>query len=223
MSGKNILVINFKTYREATGNNAEHLARAIEHAVNGTKGRIVLAPQVTDLHQISHTVSLDVFSQHVDPITPGSHTGWILPESVKANGAIGSIINHSEHRMELDKIESTVKRCKELGLETIVCVETLEEGLKIAKLKPDYLAYEDPELIGSGRPISKEKPDSVREFAETIKKDFPEVTIICGAGISSGEDVKKSIELGCNGVLVASAIVKSHNPEAIVREMARYL
>ena len=46
---------------------------------------------------------------------------------------------------------------------------------------------------------------------------------LCGAGIVSGEDVKKAIELGTRGVLVASSIVKSKDPCRAASSMAKAL
>ena len=44
--------------------------------------------------------------------------------------------------------------------------------------------------------------------------------ILCGAGISHGDDVKAALKLGTQGVLVASGIVKAKDPYMIMREFA---
>jgi len=51
---------------------------------------------------------------------------------------------------------------------------------------------------------------------EAVKKINPSVHILCGAGISTGDDVAKAIELGTEGVLLASAYVKAKDPKKIL-------
>jgi len=97
VSKKPILLLNFKTYEQATGAKAVKLAKAAEAAARGKKATVILAVQMTDIERVVKAVSIPVYAQHMDPITPGSHTGWILPEALKEAGAVGTLINHSEH------------------------------------------------------------------------------------------------------------------------------
>ena len=96
-----IIIINFKTYSEATGKKAVDLSKIAEKVSTETGVNIGLAPQFVDISSIAKTVSNPVFAQHIDPITPGSSTGHILLEAVKEAGAVGSLINHSERRLKL--------------------------------------------------------------------------------------------------------------------------
>jgi len=153
----------------------------------------------------------------------GKHTGHVLAENVKAVGAVGTLLNHSERRLSLGEIEECIKIAKSFGLITVCCSESPERSEQIAKLGPDFIAYEDPVLIGSGIPISKAKADSVKEFVELLRKVNPKVIPLCGAGISSGEDVKAALKLGTKGVLVASAIVLAKDQKKAVEDMARAL
>ncbi len=210
-----ILLINFKTYPSATGKNAIKLAKICKEISRKTKTKIVVAAQIADIHNISKIIS--TVSQHVDYFDQGRYTGYVLPEAVKANGAIGSLINHSEHKLSLDAVKKTIERCKKLKLKTIVCAASLKEVKKIKEFKPDYIAYEVPELIATGVSISKVKASSVKKFVKLLKGT--KIVPLVGAGVSTGNDVKAALKLGCKGVLVASAITKAKDPRKVVLEM----
>ncbi len=47
--------------------------------------------------------------------------------------------------------------------------------------------------------------------------------LLCGAGIVSGEDVGKAIQLGSKGILVASGIVKARNWNKIIEEFTKQM
>lgn len=202
-----IVIVNFKTYLEATGQNAVKLAQLISE-ISGRSGvSAAVAPQTVDLATIAGKVKIPVLAQHVDPIKPGRNTGFISPESAKAGGAVGTLINHSEHKLPLDQVDAIVKRAKEVGLSTVVCTADIEESRKAAEFSPDMIAVEPPELIGSGIPVSKAKPEVVRDSVKVVKEVNPNIKVLCGAGIASGEDVTKALELGAEGVLIASGVV----------------
>lgn len=219
---KPILVINFKTYLKATGEKAVKLAKICEEVAKETKTNIWLAVQVADIYRITQKVSIPVFSEHVDYQEPDSHTGSILPEDIKSNGAIGTLLNHSEHRISLKDIERTIKRCKENNLKTLICIENVSEAKKVAKFKPDYIAYEAKSLIGTGKSISKYKPDNVKKFVQEIKRINPKIILLTGAGVSTGEDVKAALELGTRGALLASAVTNAKNPKKVLLDLADF-
>ncbi len=204
-----LYVINFKTYEQATGTNSIRLANIISEIKNKLEADILASPQIADLEKISKiTPSL---AQHVDPINYGSHTGHVLSQSIKEAGAQGSLINHSERKLSLEKIKSCIDKLKSLEMKSICCAGDLKEAMEIAKFAPDYIAYEDPELIGSGKSISKYKPDNIERFVSVLKDINSEIIPLCGAGISTKDDVESSKKLGAKGVLVASAVVKVEN------------
>ncbi len=169
---------------------------------------------------IAESVEIPVFAQHIDPIKPGSHTGHVLPEAVKeAGGAVGTLLNHSENRMILADLEAAIRRAEEVGLMTMVCSNNPAVSAAVAALGPDYVAVEPPELIGTGIPVSKAKPEVVTNTVELVKKVNPDVGVLTGAGISTGEDVKKALELGSVGVLLASGVTKAKDPEKAIRDL----
>ena len=104
---------------------------------------------------------------------------------------------------------------------SVVCVKNVAEVKKYVRLNPDYIAIEPPELIGSGKAVSKERPGLITNAVIAVKKAKNKTTLLCGAGIVSGEDVAKSIELGSTGILVASGIIKAKNWKKIIEEFAR--
>jgi triosephosphate isomerase len=216
---KPMLLINFKTYEQGTGGKALALAKVADSVATEKHANIVLSVQPTDIRHVVSTVSVPVYAQHMDPVKPGSHTGWILPEAVKDAGAKGTLINHSEHGIGLKQIGENVKRCRELGLVSMCCAATPKMARKIAAFGPDFIAIEPPELIGGDVSVSSAKPRIISDTVKAVKKVSPKVKVLCGAGVNSAGDVSKALELGAEGVLVASAIVKSRKPEKAILDL----
>jgi triosephosphate isomerase len=215
-----MIIVNFKTYSEATGRNAVELAKKAEKVSDETKVSIIVAPQFADISAVAKAVKIPVFAQHIDPIRPGSYTGHVLADSVKEAGAKGTLINHSERQLKLSEIDEIIGITREKGLVSVVCANNPNISVAAAALKPDIIAIEPPELIGTGIPVSKAKPEVVTNTIKRVREVNPKVTILCGAGISHGEDVAVALKLGTQGVLVASGIVKAKDPYKILREFA---
>ena len=218
-----IIIINFKTYKESTGDNAIKLAEVCNKVAEETKTSIAIAVQITDIYSISKIVSIPVLSQHVDAIDFGKNTGFLLPESVKQAGAEATLLNHSEHRLDFDLLKNSIERAKQTGLKTIVCAKDVDDAEKIAHLNPDFIAVEPPELIGGKISVSDAKPEVVSDSVKVIKSINKKIKVLCGAGIHNESDVKKSVELGADGVLVASGIVKAKNQEAALKDLVNGL
>ncbi len=215
-----IILVNLKTYLEATGARALGLAKAAEEVSRDTGICIGLAPQFTDIALIASETEVPVFAQHIDPISPGSHTGHILGEAVKEAGAIGTLVNHSERRLVLAEIDANIQKAKKLKLKTCVCTNNPAVSAAVAVLRPDMLAVEPPELIGTGIPVSKAKPEVVTGTIEIVRTINNDVDILCGAGITKGEDAKAALKLGTVGVLLASAVAKAENPRDVLMDLA---
>ncbi len=196
------VIVNFKTYNV----DAVLLARTISVTEN-----VYACPQLTDLKEVSHICK--TLAQHVDPYTPGQHTGSVLPEKILEAGAFGSLINHSEDRMDFDKIKESVKRLKKLSLASVVCARDLNEVKQLKKFMPTAIAVEPPELIGGKVSVSTADPDLIKSACKQYK------TVLVGAGIHSKKDVETAMKLGAKGVLVASGVVLSGNPEKSVQQM----
>jgi len=216
-----LILVNFKCYKEATGNNALKLAKICKTVSKEYKVNIAIAPQYTDIFRITSKLRIEVFGQHIDTVDPGAHTGHITALSLKKARVIGSLINHSERRLSLREINECIRQTKKHDLISIVCSDSIMKVKNIAMFEPDFIAYEPPELIGTGVSVSKTKPRVVSETVKIIKRVNPEIKVLCGAGITDGEDVRKALELGTVGVLVASGVVKKYSPKEILTEFAK--
>lgn len=210
-----MIVINLKTYEEGTCEKAVELAKIAENVSK----KVILAVQDIDIFRVAKATSLKVYAQHVDAEDFGAHTGKTLIESVRSAGGKGSLLNHSENRIPFEQIKKTFEKAKKLKFPMIVCVQDLEEAKKIAELKPDYIAYEPPELIGGNISVSTAKPEIIKDIVEAVKP----INVLVGAGVKNGFDVKKSIELGAIGVLVASGVVKAEDKKDAIKDLAEGL
>jgi triosephosphate isomerase len=214
---KNPLIINFKNYEEVSADGAIRLGETARKVAEEIQVEIILAPPHPVLALIAKEVEIPVICQHVDDEKMGPSTGFTVPEIAKSYGAIGSLINHSEHRIEMNSIASLVKRLRRLGMVSIVCAQEPQEVVEISTFEPDFIAIEPPELIGSGKAVSKENPTVI---TKSIEGAGSRSRIICGAGISDKEDVSKAIELGSQGILVASGVIKATSWDKKITELA---
>ena len=214
---KNPLIINFKNYEEISADGAIRLGETARKVAEEIQVEIILAPPHPVLALIAKEVEIPVICQHVDDEKMGPSTGFTVPEIAKSYGAIGSLINHSEHRIEMNSIASLVKRLRRLGMVSIVCAQEPQEVVEISTFEPDFIAIEPPELIGSGKAVSKENPTVI---TKSIEGAGSRSRIICGAGISDKEDVSKAIELGSQGILVASGVIKATSWDKTITELA---
>ncbi len=214
-----MLFVNFKTYRQSTGENAVLLAKQIKTVSDASGVVIIPVVQASDIREVKEATGVEVWAQKIDPVSFGAHTGAVLPEAVKEDGASGVFLNHSEARFENDSdLEKAVLRAKEVGLKTLIFAKDIAELERYAKLCPDFLAYEPPELIGSRETsVARAKPEIIGQ-AVILLKNF-DTPLIVGAGISDALDVKKSLELGAVGVAVASSVVLADNPLEKLKEL----
>ncbi len=201
-----MIFVNFKTYQQGTGEAALILAKICQEVEKTSGVKIIPIVQAVDIFRLS-SQGLTVWSQHIDGVDFGPYTGQVLSKGILAAGAKGVLLNHSEKKLSLDKIKSVLNDLK--SLQSLVCAESVEEASQIAEFKPDFLAYESPELIGREISVSEARPEIIREFVERIR-DIP---VLVGAGIHQQSDVKKALELGAKGILVSSDVVLSDNPQ----------
>ncbi|MFW9780029.1 MAG: triose-phosphate isomerase [Candidatus Heimdallarchaeota archaeon] len=218
-----LIVLNLKIYPKALGKQGLELAKIAESVAQESGAMIVVCPPITHLTQFAEQLEIPVFSQTVDNVSTGSHTGKISTEMINVSGASGSLINHSENKMHLADIEGVIRDLRSYRLYTVVCTNNEAVSAASAKLNPDAIAFEPPELIGTGVSVSAAQPEIVKNNVKRILLENPQVTPLCGAGISNAEDVKKALELGTRGVLLASAYVKAKDPHALLSKMAQTL
>lgn len=211
------ILVNLKTYNQGAGKFAVEIAEKCLKVSRETGVDIALAPQAPDIYRVSSKTDAEVWAQHIDAVEPGSNTGHIQARAISKAGAKGTLLNHSEKRITFAEASESIGLASEQGLKTVLCSNNVETTAAASQLDPDFVAFEPPELIGSGKPVSKVSPEEIKEAVEKSK-----TPILCGAGISTGMDVKSALDLGTKGVLVASAVVKSGNPEKVLRNLVDF-
>ena len=218
-----IVILNYKTYLESSGIKALELAHDLESAASESGITMVAAPQAADIYRISEETSLPIFAQHIDPIAPGGHTGSNFIDTLIEAGISGSLINHSEQRMKLADIDEVIKQCKANNIESCVCTNNIETSKAVAALDPVAVAVEPPELIGTGIPVSQAQPEVVEDSVKGVKAINKKVKVLCGAGITTGDDMKAAMDLGADGVLLASGIIKAESPKEALLDLVSKL
>ena len=193
------------------------LAKVIDKVAAKYDLDVIVTPQYTDISLLANnTERILVFAQHMDYLPVGRGLGSVLPEAVKAAGAVGVMLNHAEKKLTLDEVEKTIIRADEVGLATIVCADTVEELTAIAKLSPNLLVAEPTELIGTGKTSDS---NYVTETIRQVREINPDIMVLQGAGISNGQDVYNTIKLGAQATGSTSGILKAQDPYAMVEEM----
>ena len=212
------VLVNLKTYPC----DPVAVAAAAADVAAETDARIAVAPEAADLRRVAAALDgspAEPFAQHVDPVEPGSNTGHVLAETLVDAGAVGTLCNHSERRLQLDRIDGAVGAAERVGLETVVCGHTPDQVAAAAALGPDAVAVEPPELIGTGTPVSAADPDIVKDAVAAVEAVDPDVDVFCGAGISTGADAVAARDLGAEGVLLASGVAKADDPRAALADL----
>jgi triosephosphate isomerase len=213
------IVVNFKTYPEASGPAAVELAKLCDRISAEMHVNMIVAPPMLDLALVASTVRIPVYAQHIDSVPSGSTTGHVTVENAKSSGAKGTLVNHSEHRIKIAEIHDIIDRARSTGLSTIVCTNNLAVSKACAAMEPDFVAIEPPELIGGDVSVTTANPGIVADTVRAIRTISPEVSVLCGAGVKNGRDVAKALELGTDGVLLASGVVKSKDRRATLLDL----
>jgi triosephosphate isomerase len=219
MMNRPLIVINCKVYREGIGRRADLIAQSAQDVAEESGVSMAIAPTFTDLHRISHHFDIPVFAQHLDGVSSGAFTGHITAESIRSAGAQGTLLNHSERRITLAAVEAAIRAAKEHHLETIVCTNNDTTTAAAAAMEPGFVAIEPPELIGGNISVSEADPDIIRRSVAAVQRVSPGVKVLAGAGIHSGNCVKTALDLGTDGVLLASSVVKADDPASILRNL----
>ena len=216
---KPLIVVNFKTYESASGQSAEDLAASMEKFTD-RNFRMIAVVSAFDLHSISsNSTNLEVWSQHLDPVGKGSYTGWLEPESAIYRGAVGTIINHAEHKVSIKHVKELMEMLPS-DFPICACAADVSEAIELAKLNPTFIAVEPPELIGGDISVTTADPSIVTDTVKAVKSVNSNVRVLCGAGVKNGSDVRKAIELGAEGVLLASGVTKAEDVNAVLDDLS---
>jgi triosephosphate isomerase len=216
-----VVAINFKTYASSTGTSAQILAKLCEETAQKTQKNVFICVSATDVH-IAKELSIPVYAQHVDGVSYGAHTGDILPGDLAQYQIAGSLINHSEDQYQIEDIKKAIDACKVAKITSIVCAGSLDIAKQVAEFTPDCIAYEPPDLIGGDVSVTT-RPEIVSQVKDAIQAINPSIKILVGAGVKNADDVKKALELGTDGVLLASAITKAEDPQKVLEELVQPL
>ena len=214
-----VIVVNFKTYPESSGAGALTLAQQCEQVCTEKGASLIVAPPLMDLAAVASKVGIPVFAQHLDAVPSGSTTGHVTVENAKSSGATGTLINHSERRLKISEIHELIDRTRANGLVSIVCTNNIAVSKACAAMEPDFVAIEPPELIGGDISVTTANPKVVSDTVQSIRKISASVGVLCGAGVKNGVDVAKAIELGADGVLLASGVVKARDRKAVLLDL----
>ena len=195
------------------------LAKAADKASAKYDVRIILTPQITDISLLAkETENLLIFAQHMDPLPIGKGLGAVLPEAVKAAGAVGVMLNHAEKPMSISDLCQAIKRADEVVLISIVCADSMEEAAAIAHFSPNIIVAEPTSLIGTGQTSDEQY---IIETTSAIMAINPEIQVLPAAGIKNGADVYNIIRMGAIATGTTSGIMKAENPEEMMEEMIR--
>jgi triosephosphate isomerase len=212
------VVINLKAYfPEGTGAAAERIAETAGDLHRESGIAFVVCPMAQDISRVAGRV--EAWAQDADPVEPGARTGSVTLEGIVSAGAKGLLINHAECQRQRKDIEFLVNRSRSLKLRQCICTKTSEESAELARLRPEFIAIEPPDLIGGDISVTSADPEIVTRSVKSVKTVASEVKVLCGAGVKNGDDVKAAIELGTEGVLLASGVVKAKDPARALREL----
>ena len=217
-----LIVVNFKTYASASGEAAGQLLQAMDVQADGP-AEMVAAVSAFDLGALGTLSSgVHVWSQHLDPVGLGGFTGWLEPQTAISRGAAGTLINHAEHKVSLEHVE-TLLGMLPAGFPVCACAADVDEAKALAALGPTFIAVEPPELIGGDISVTTADPAIVSDTVAAVKAVNPDVRVLCGAGVKNGADVAKALELGAEGVLLASGVTKADDVHAVLADLVSSL
>ncbi|MEM0120858.1 MAG: triose-phosphate isomerase [Thermoprotei archaeon] len=214
-----VVFLNFKSYPQAAGKKGLKLAQIALEVAKEYDVEIYIAPQLVDTSMLSYS-GVPVFAQHCDPMVGNGGTGKIGVDTLEMIGAKGLLINHSEYPQTVGEILFLVGEAKRRGLKSLVCIPDEHLLYDLKDSTPDFLAVEPPELIGGNISVSAAKPELLTSVFEFVASSMRSTRRVCGAGIKSGEDVRKARVLGAEGVLVSSGFVLADDPKSALEDLA---
>ena len=204
----------------AWGDEAVRLAREADRLSGELGVTVIFDPQAVDIAAVARDARhLLVFAQHMDPVPPGRGVGAVLAEALRAAGAVGTLLNHSERPMTGPDLVAAVGRAREAGLHTLVFADSPADAAEVARLGPDIVLAEPPELIATGRSAGSVMREFVERSLAAVHAIDPRILVMSGAGVHTPEDVATMIRLGLDGTGSSSGILRAADPVAVMRDM----
>ncbi|MCL1896322.1 MAG: triose-phosphate isomerase [Clostridiales bacterium] len=199
------------------GDQVLELALAADRASREYGVDVIFTTPYADIRRVAEqTESIFVFAPHMDAEPVGRGLANVLPESVKAAGAQGVMLNHTEKPLTYTVLERTIARARETGLYSIVCADTISEAKAVALLAPDIIVAEPAGLIGTGKGVDT---SYMREALDAIGSVNPDVMVLVSAGISNGKDVYNVMSKGCEATGTSSGVALAKDPVKMIDEM----
>lgn len=178
---------------------------------------VIFITPYTEIRRVAEKTSrLFVFAPYMDILPPGRGMADVLPEALKAAGAVGVVVNHCERPMTLPQIKRTIDRARGLGMLSFACADSIAETKAIAELRPDVINPEPTELIGTGKSADM---SFVKASVDAVKGVCPDILVEMAAGITCGREVYDFIRAGADAAGAASGIFKASDPAAMIDEM----
>lgn len=203
------------------GDDVLDLARCADELAARHDIDLLMAVPYADIRRVADSTDrLIVLAPHMDLLRPGRGLADVLPESIRAAGARGVMINHAERPMPVTQVRATICRARELHMLAFVCADSVVEAVALAHFEPDIINPEPAEFIGSGAGAGI---DFLRESVPAIRRVAPRTLIEQAGGISEPDEVYALVAAGADGVGVASGVVGAPDPERALRDMVAAL
>lgn len=208
-------IVNPKSY--LYGEKLYSIASKANELVMKYKVKIMFTAPFVELKTLaSKFKNIVLTAQHMDSTKIGRGMGHIVGEMLIDCGVKAVVLNHAEHKIDKETLIKTLKRTKELGLESIVCASEYEEVEFIANLNPNIILCEPTSLIGTGKTSSNQYIQDTTKIIRDINKD---ILVMQAAGVSKPEDVYNIIYNGADSTGCTSGIVLADNPEEMLENM----
>jgi triosephosphate isomerase len=101
----------------------------------------------------------------------------------------------------------------------MVFADSPEDAEALARLGPDIVLAEPPELIATGVSAGNVMAGFVAEAVAAVKGVDPSILVMSGAGVNGPDDVERMLRLGLDGTGSSSGILRAADPVATMRAM----
>lgn len=173
---------------------------------------VIICPPFTHILPFAQASSFSLGMQDISAYGQGAYTGEVSGAAVFPDAQY-VLLGHSERRRYCNETTELIERKNRnaafFGLKSIVCVTEPESYQSVWAY-----AYEPIEAIGTG------KAQSAREAAQ-ILKSFEGQKVLYGGSVTP-QNVGSYIDVGFDGVLVASSALKPTECADLIETLSRY-
>lgn len=208
-----MILLNFESYENGLGNNAVLIAKYAEDISRKLNVSILLAPQFFDLSEVTRSVNIPVYAQHVDNLEGERFTGKVIPKNAFRIGCKGTILDST--KLSYDELVSTVEKCKDVGLKVIIRSTSLHQMEMMKTLLPDYHLFHPSEADENKFRIQTDGRALLEQSLAVGGKNM----LWCG-GIETEKDIEGIIRFGVAGVVLSWQVILSRNPRKVIHDFA---